>query len=89
MEKYFTNKLEKNLCRKEKNRKLHVKKTHAEKDLNTPTIYKTRNTGTERGMRGTRKMLRNLLEGSGKCHQFNIWANVIKDSRQCKPHAFS
>ena len=79
MEKYFINQFEKG-----KNRNLEIRKTHAEKILSTPAIYKTRNTGIGNGLQGTREMLGNLLVGSGEYHQFNIWAYVIKGSRVCK-----
>ena len=50
-------------------------------------IYKTRNTGTGNGMRGTRGMFTripgNLLEDSGECYYFNIPENVPKDSGEC------
>ena len=54
---------------------------------NITAIYKTRNTGTENGMRGTRGMFTripgNLLEDSGKCYYFNIPRNVEEDSGEC------
>ena len=50
-------------------------------------IYKTRNTGTGNGMRGTRGMFTkipgNLLEDSGECYYFNIPGNVEEDSGEC------
>ena len=60
------------------------KEIHENKVItNKQAIYKTRNTGTGKGMpgmRGTRGMFTripgNLLEDSGECHNFNIRGNV-------------
>ena len=82
--KIFHKSIRKKLLQKGKNRNLQIRKTHAEKILSTPAIYKTRNTGIGNGLQGTREMLGNLLVGSGEYHQFNIWAYVIKGSRVCK-----
>ena len=45
-------------------------------DNQNKAIYKTRNTGTEKGMREMRGMFStipgNLLEDSGECYYFNI-----------------
>ena len=50
-------------------------------------IYKTRNTRTGNGMRGTRGMFTrvpgNLLEDSGECYYFNIPGTVEEDSGEC------
>ena len=50
-------------------------------------IYKTRNTGTGNGMRGTRGMFTripgNFLEDSVECYFFNIPENVQEDSGEC------
>ena len=53
-------------------------------------IYKTRNTGTGKGMRGMRgtrgmftRILGNLLQDSGECCYFIIPGNVEGDSGEC------
>ena len=64
---------------------LIIEKTLCSKSFTA--IYKTRNTGTGNGMRGTRGMFTripgNLLEDSGKCYFFNIPDNVQEDSGEC------
>ena len=55
--------------------------------LSRTAVYKTRNTGTGKGMRGTRGMFTripvNLLEDSGECCYFIIPGNVEEDSEKC------
>ena len=67
-----------------------MKNLEAENELKNLAIYKTRNTGTEngmRGMQGTRgmptKILGNLLEDSRECSHFSVPGNAREDSGEC------
>ena len=56
--------------------------------LSRTAVYKTRNTGTGKGMRGMRGMFTripvSLLEDSGECWYFIIPGNVEEDSGESK-----